>query len=78
MNPSASTWGLFRARLAKLVPTSSSFAKWEFSARYHMTASDLESWTIKDILALDSREPKPVFEDLWLGYTEVRGGLDLF
>ncbi len=50
------------------------FAKWEFSARYHMTASDLESWTIKDILALDSREPKPAFEDLWLGYTEVRGG----
>ena len=43
------------------------FAKWEFSARYHMTASDLESWTIKDILALDSREPKPAFEDLWLG-----------
>lgn len=53
------------------------FAKWEFSARYHMTASDLESWTIKDILALDSREPKPGFEDLWLGYTEVRGGREV-
>ena len=53
------------------------FAKWEFTARYHMTASDLESWTIKEILALDDADPNPTFEDLWLGYTETRGGLEV-
>ncbi|KAF2391967.1 hypothetical protein [Pseudomonas frederiksbergensis] len=30
------------------------FAKWEFSARYHMTASDAQSMCIKDLLALTS------------------------
>lgn len=50
------------------------FAEWEFNARYHMTASDLESWTIKEILVMDDDETQPTFEDLWLGYTETRGG----
>ena len=50
------------------------FAKWEFAAQYHMTASDLESWTVKEILAMDGTPPEQALEDLWLGYTEMRGG----
>ena len=50
------------------------FAEWEFTARYHMTASDLESWTIKEILEMDGDRERPPFEEMWLGYTEVRGG----
>ncbi|MFK7801090.1 MAG: aminotransferase class I/II-fold pyridoxal phosphate-dependent enzyme [Anaerolineae bacterium] len=57
------------------------FAKWEFSARYHMTASDLESMSIKDLLSLDGDRAgagaQGSFEDLWLGYTEVRGGPEM-
>ena len=49
------------------------FAEWEFKAKYHMTASDLESWAIKDVLTLEDGAPK-AFEEMWLGYTEVRGG----
>ncbi|MFT5197154.1 MAG: aspartate/methionine/tyrosine aminotransferase [Candidatus Promineifilaceae bacterium] len=50
------------------------FAKWEFSCRYHMTASDLESWSIKELLAMEGQGAQQAFEEMWLGYTEVRGG----
>lgn len=50
------------------------FAQWEFSARYHMTASDLESWSIKEILDFEGTKAGQAFEQMWLGYTEVRGG----
>ena len=53
------------------------FSKWEFSAKYHMTASDLESMSIKDLLALASTEDRDAFENLWLGYTETYGAPEL-
>ena len=49
------------------------FSKWEFRARHHMTASDVESLSITDLLALASPEDRDAFEHLWLGYTETRG-----
>ncbi|WP_420413131.1 aminotransferase class I/II-fold pyridoxal phosphate-dependent enzyme [Roseibium sp.] len=49
------------------------FSKWEFKARHHMTASDLESMAIPDLLAMASDEDRSAFKNLWLGYTETWG-----
>ncbi|MFX0545289.1 pyridoxal phosphate-dependent aminotransferase [Roseovarius sp. S1116L3] len=49
------------------------FAKWEFSARYHLTASDAESVALPDLLAMASDEDRAAFETMWLGYTETWG-----
>ena len=53
------------------------FAKWEFSARYHMTASDAESISLRDLLAMATPEEREEFEGMWLGYTETFGAPDL-
>ncbi len=52
-------------------------AKWEFSARYHMTASDIASMTIADLLDLASSADKEAFSNQWLGYTETYGHPEL-
>ena len=51
------------------------FSKWEFSARHHMTASDLESMSVNDLLSYASTEQKEEYKNLWLGYTETWGGI---
>jgi len=51
------------------------FSKWEFSAKHHMTASDLESISVADLLALSADTDS--LDDLWLGYTETWGAPDL-
>lgn len=53
------------------------FSKWEFKARYHMTASDAESMSLRDLLALATPEEREEFEGSWLGYTETFGAPDL-
>ncbi|MEM7521898.1 MAG: pyridoxal phosphate-dependent aminotransferase [Pseudomonadota bacterium] len=53
------------------------FAKWEFSARYHMTASDAESMSLPELLSHASPEDREAFEGMWLGYTETFGAPDL-
>ena len=53
------------------------FSKWEFSAKHHMTASDVESLSLKNLLAMTDDNTKTHFEDLWLGYTETWGAPDL-
>ena len=53
------------------------FAKWEFSARYHMTASDAESISLRELLDMAEPEDRQGFEDMWLGYTETFGAPDL-
>ncbi len=53
------------------------FSRWEFAAKYHMTASDLESMTVGDLLSLASPEQRDQFESLSLGYTETWGAADL-
>ena len=53
------------------------FSKWEFKARYHLTASDAESISMRDLLAMATPEEREEFEGLWLGYTETYGAPDL-
>ena len=53
------------------------FSKWEFKARYHLTASDAESISMRDLLAMATPEEREDFEGLWLGYTETYGAPDL-
>ena len=45
------------------------FSKWEFKARYHLTASDAESLSLRDLLDGASAEERASLDDLWLGYT---------
>lgn len=49
------------------------FSKWEFSARYHMTASDAQSLSIAELLAMASIEDREAFLNLPLGYTQTFG-----
>lgn len=53
------------------------FSKWEFAAKYHMTASDIESMSIGELLDLAPSEFKTSFDSQWLGYTETHGSPEL-
>lgn len=53
------------------------FSKWEFAAEHHMTASDAESMTMKELLEMASPDDRAAFDDLWLGYTETQGAPDV-
>lgn len=53
------------------------FSRWEFKAKYHMTASDAESMSMSDLLAMATPEEREQFENMWLGYTETFGAPDL-
>ncbi len=48
------------------------FAKWEFSAKHHLTASDAQSLTIRQLLDL-ADNPSLSIDDVYLGYTETFG-----
>lgn len=48
-------------------------AQWEFRARWHMTASDIESMSVSELLRLGPGDRRTAFDDLWLGYTETHG-----
>ncbi|MFF0339076.1 aminotransferase class I/II-fold pyridoxal phosphate-dependent enzyme [Kribbella sp. NPDC004875] len=49
------------------------FARWEFSARYHLTASDAQTLPMSELLALADADGRERWETLALGYTETRG-----
>ncbi|MGJ7040095.1 aspartate/methionine/tyrosine aminotransferase [Shinella sp. BE166] len=49
------------------------FSRWEFKARHHMTASDAETMTMSDLLALAGPEDRDAWERVSLGYTETWG-----
>jgi aspartate/methionine/tyrosine aminotransferase len=49
-------------------------ARWEFAARFHMTASDAESMSLADLLRLAEPGDGEAFEHLWLGYVPTFGG----
>jgi hypothetical protein len=53
------------------------FSKWEFTARYHLTASDMESLSLAELLAMASDEDREAFEQLWLGYIPTFGTSEL-
>jgi hypothetical protein len=52
-------------------------SKWEFTARYHLTASDIESMKLSDLLALACADDRAAFDRQWLGYTETCGHIEL-
>lgn len=49
------------------------FSRWEFTARHHLTASDAQSMTMAELLALAGDEDREAFEALSLGYTTTFG-----
>jgi aspartate/methionine/tyrosine aminotransferase len=51
--------------------------RWEFGARYHMTASDAQNITIRDVLALAGPGAVDRFLDEPLSYTQPYGAQDL-
>ncbi len=53
------------------------FSKWEFKARYHMTASDAQSMSLRELLEMATEQEREAFEGMWLGYTETFGAPDL-
>jgi aspartate/methionine/tyrosine aminotransferase len=53
------------------------FSRWEFKAKYHLTASDAQSMTLGELLALDGPQAAESFSQQWLGYTETYGNPSL-
>ncbi|MEP1613919.1 MAG: aminotransferase class I/II-fold pyridoxal phosphate-dependent enzyme [Roseobacter sp.] len=53
------------------------FSKWEFKARHHLTASDAQSMSMRDLLALATNAEREEFDAMSLGYTETFGAPDL-
>ena len=49
------------------------FSQWEFSARYHLTASDAQTIPVSELLDLADDDGRNRWETLALGYTETRG-----
>ena len=49
------------------------FSRWEFNARHHMTASDSQTMSMRDLLALADDEDRAAWENIALGYTETYG-----
>ena len=50
------------------------FSKWEFTARHHLCASDMQSMTLTELLALADDADRKGWDSLYLGYTETWGG----
>ncbi|MFY1677733.1 MULTISPECIES: aminotransferase class I/II-fold pyridoxal phosphate-dependent enzyme [unclassified Streptomyces] len=48
-------------------------SRWEFTARHHLTASDAQTMTLGELLALADEHDRAAFENLSLGYTETYG-----
>jgi aspartate/methionine/tyrosine aminotransferase len=49
------------------------FARWEFEAEMLLCASDVEGWSLADVLALADEDGRRRWEGLRLGYTESAG-----
>ncbi|GAA3389381.1 aminotransferase class I/II-fold pyridoxal phosphate-dependent enzyme [Cryptosporangium minutisporangium] len=49
------------------------FSRWEFAARYHLTASDAQTLTVGELLALGTDADRERFMALPLGYVETWG-----
>jgi aspartate/methionine/tyrosine aminotransferase len=49
------------------------FSCWEFNARFNLAASDAESITVGELLAMADAESRAVWDELRLGYTETFG-----
>lgn len=49
------------------------FARWEFAVEHLLCASDVEAWSMADLLALADPEARALWDGLRLGYTESTG-----
>lgn len=49
------------------------FSRWEFVARYHLSASDAQTLTVSQLLSLGTDEDRAAFDGLALGYTPTSG-----
>lgn len=49
------------------------FARWEFTARWNLSASDVEGMRLDELLALTDPDTRELWDDLALGYTESAG-----
>lgn len=49
------------------------FSKWEFTARHHLTASDVQTVTLRELLELGTEDEQEAFGDLPLGYVNTWG-----
>jgi len=49
------------------------FSKWEFAAKYHLTASDAQSMTVSQLLSHATAQDRERFDNLHLGYTKTFG-----
>ena len=49
------------------------FARWEFAVEHVACASDVEGWSMAELLALADDETRAMWEGLRLGYTESTG-----
>ena len=54
-----------------------SFSKWEFDVRYNMAASDAQSLSLTELLALATPTQRAALENVGLGYIETFGTPDL-
>ena len=46
------------------------FARWEFAVQHVLCASDVEGWSMSDLLALADEQTAAMWSGLRLGYTE--------
>src|ERR1700732_5476269 len=49
------------------------FSRWQATARHHLTASDSETLTLAELLAMADAEDRQRWETMQLGYTDPRG-----
>jgi aspartate/methionine/tyrosine aminotransferase len=49
------------------------FARWEFAVKHMLCASDVEGWSMAELLALADEETAAMWSGLRLGYTESTG-----
>ncbi|HEY6781336.1 MAG TPA: aminotransferase class I/II-fold pyridoxal phosphate-dependent enzyme, partial [Thermoleophilaceae bacterium] len=53
------------------------FSRWEFEARFNLTASDAQTLTLDELLAYASEQERQAFHELPLGYVPTWGGDEL-
>jgi aspartate/methionine/tyrosine aminotransferase len=49
------------------------FSRWEFAARYHLTASDAQTLRLSELLELADDQARALWDELTLGYTQTYG-----
>jgi aspartate/methionine/tyrosine aminotransferase len=53
------------------------FSKWEFVAKHHLCASDMQSMKLSELLAMADADDREAWDALYLGYTETWGSPEL-